>query len=218
MIKPFEIIKSQTPTFIYNNIVNEHPQLIALVLSYIDSKKAALILALLPLSIQSIVARRISKIKTIQPSILRDIERIFERNIANENGIPINGMEHLIKILSNDRHLERSVLEAIEEDDPEQAENIKINMFTFEDIILLSDKQINKIIKNTKFKHLAIALKSVDVEIVNKFAKLLNKPSKLYTAMDKLGPIRLEKVDKMQQQIIKHLHKTKKELNKLITE
>jgi len=212
-VRPFDFVRRQDPAQLLNFIQNEHPQTIALILSYLDPTKAALVLSSLTHSIQADVARRIAKMDRTSPDILREVERVLERKLStlsNEDYASAGGVEAIVEVLNNvDRGTEKSIIEALEEEDPELAEEIKKKMFVFEDVVLLDDKAIQKTMRELDNQDLAKALKAVDTEVQDKIFRNMSKRAAnlLREDMEFMGPIRLKDVEEAQQKIVNIIRK-----------
>ncbi len=212
-VRPFDFIRRTDPSHLLNFIQGEHPQTIALILAYLDSQKAALILAELPHNVQADVARRIAEMKRTSPDVLREVERVLERKLstlASEDFTQAGGIDTVVEVLNNvDRGTEKIIIEALEEEDPELAEEIKKRMFVFEDIVLLDDRSIQKVLREVDTQELAKALKGVDAEVQEKIFRNMSKraASLLREDMDFMGPIRLRDVEEAQQKIVNIIRK-----------
>jgi flagellar motor switch protein FliG len=212
-VRPFDFIRRTDPSHLLNFIQGEHPQTIALILAYLDPQKAAQILAELPHNIQADVARRIAEMKRTSPDVLREVERVLERKLstlASEDFTQAGGIDTIVEILNNvDRGTEKIIIEALEEEDPELAEEIKKRMFVFEDIVLLDDRSIQKVLREVDTQELAKALKGVDAEVQEKIFRNMSKraASLLREDMDFMGPIRLRDVEESQQKIVNIIRK-----------
>ena len=212
-VRPFDFIRRTDPTHLLNFIQGEHPQTIALILAYLDSQKSALILAELQHNVQADVARRIAEMKRTSPDVLREVERVLERKLstlASEDFTQAGGIDTVVEILNNvDRGTEKIIIEALEEEDPELAEEIKKRMFVFEDIVLLDDRSIQKVLREVDTQELAKALKGVDNEVQEKIFRNMSKraSSLLSEDMDFMGPIRIRDVEEAQQKIVNIIRK-----------
>ncbi|MBS0619339.1 MAG: flagellar motor switch protein FliG [Spirochaetes bacterium] len=212
-VRPFDFVRRQDPAQLLNFIQNEHPQTIALILSYLDAPKSALIMSSLPHQIQADVARRIAKMDRTSPEVLREVERVLERKLStlsNEDYTMAGGIDVVVEVLNNvDRSTEKSIIEALEEEDPELAEEIKKKMFVFEDIVLLDDKAIQKVLRELDNQDLAKALKAVDTEVQEKIFRNMSKRAAalLREDMEFMGPIRLKDVEEAQQKIVNIIRK-----------
>ena len=212
-VRPFDFIRRTDPSHLLNFIQGEHPQTIALILAYLDPQKSAQILAELPHNVQADVSRRIAEMKRTSPDVLREVERVLERKLstlASEDFTQAGGIDTVVEILNNvDRGTEKIIIEALEEEDPELAEEIKKRMFVFEDIVLLDDRSIQKVLREVDTQELAKALKGVDNEVQEKIFRNMSKraASLLSEDMDFMGPIRLRDVEEAQQKIVNIIRK-----------
>ncbi|MBE7413200.1 MAG: flagellar motor switch protein FliG [Leptospiraceae bacterium] len=212
-VRPFDFIRRTDPAQLLNFIQSEHPQTIALILSYLDPTKASSILSSLPHTIQAEVAKRIAEMDRVSPDVLREVERVLERKlsaIASEDYTSAGGIDAVVEILNNvDRGTEKTIIEALEEENPELAEEIKKRMFVFEDIVLLDDRAIQKVMREVDNTELAKALKSVDSEVQDKIFKNMSKRAAalLKEDMDFMGPVRLKDVEDAQQKIVNIIRK-----------
>ncbi|WP_017861867.1 flagellar motor switch protein FliG [Leptospira interrogans] len=212
-VRPFDFIRRTDPQHLLNFIQNEHPQTIALILSYLDPQKASNILSNLPHTIQAEVAKRIATMDRVSPDVLREVERVLERKLstlASEDYTSAGGIDSVVEILNLvDRGTEKTIIEALEEEDPELAEEIKKRMFVFEDIVLLDDRAIQKVMREVDNSDLAKALKSVDTEVQEKIFKNMSKRAAnlLREDMDFMGPIRIKGVEDAQQKIVNIIRK-----------
>lgn len=212
-VRPFDFIRRTDPAHLLNFIQGEHPQTIALILSYLDPQKASNILFNLPHQIQAEVAKRIATMDRVSPDVLREVERVLERKLstlASEDYTSAGGIDSVVEILNLvDRGTEKTIIEALEEEDPELAEEIKKRMFVFEDIVLLDDRAIQKVMREVDNTDLAKALKSVDSEVQDKIFKNMSKRAAnlLREDMDFMGPVRLKDVEDAQQKIVNIIRK-----------
>jgi flagellar motor switch protein FliG len=212
-VRPFDFIRRTDPSHLLNFIQGEHPQTIALILAYLDPQKSAQILSGLSHQIQADVAKRIAQMDRTSPDVLREVERVLERKLstlASEDFTSAGGIDSIVEVLNNvDRGTEKIIIEALEEEDPELAEEIKKRMFVFEDIVLLDDRSIQKVLREVDTQDLAKALKGVDAEVQEKIYRNMSKraSSLLREDMDFMGPIRLRDVEESQQKIVNIIRK-----------
>ena len=207
-VRPFDFIRRTDPGHLLNFIQQEHPQTIALILAYLEPVKASVILQSLPVEIQSDVARRIATMDRTSPDVLREVERVLEKKLStlsSEDYTAAGGVESIVEILNLvDRSSEKSIIESLEEDDAELAEEIKKRMFVFEDIVLLDDRAIQRVLREVDTQELSKALKQVDVEVQDKVFKNMSKraAAMLKEDMEFMGPIRVKDVEDAQQKIV----------------
>jgi len=216
-VRPFDFIRRTDPAHLLNFIQQEHPQTIALILAYLEPNKASVILQSLPNELQSDVARRIATMDRTSPEVLREVERVLEKKLStlsSEDYSAAGGVESIVEILNLvDRASEKQIIEALEDEDPELAEEIKKRMFVFEDIVMLDDRSIQKVMREVDSQELAKALKSVDTEVQDKIFRNMSKRAAgmLKEDMEYMGPVRLKDVEEAQQKIvsiIRHLEDT----------
>ncbi len=211
--RPFDFIRRTDPAHLLNFIQGEHSQTIALTLAYLEPQKAVSILSSLSTEVQSDVAKRIATMDRISPEVLREVERVLERKLstlASEDFTSAGGIESIVEIINSvDRSTEKSIIENLEEEDPELAEEIKKRMFVFEDIVLLDDRAIQKVLREVDTSDLSKALKSVDADVQDKIYKNMSKRAAalLKEDMDYMGPIRLKDVEESQQKIVNVIRK-----------
>ncbi|MFW6147565.1 MAG: flagellar motor switch protein FliG [Thermodesulfobacteriota bacterium] len=191
-----------------NIIKGEHPQTIAVVLSYLPQEKAAEILSLLPEELKSDVGIRIVKIGHIHDDVLRELDDSIKRDLSKV-GIAakkIDGVEILANILNEvDRETEDAVLSYVEKEDEELAEQIRQKMFVFEDLLEVDDRGFREILKNIDNPLLVKALKTASDEMKQKmFANLSERAAEMLKEdMDVAGPVKLKEVEEAQQGILK---------------
>ncbi len=207
-VRPFDFIRKTDPAHLLNFIQGEHPQTIALILAYLDSNKSSMILSSLPHDVQSEVAKRIAVMDRTSPDVLREVERVLEKKLstlASEDFTAAGGIDTIVEILNLvDRSTERTILETLEEEDPDLAEEIKRRMLVFEDIVLLGDKDIQKVLREIDTTEMAKALKGVNSEVQDKIFKNMSKraASVLKEDMEYMGPVRVKDVEEAQQKIV----------------
>lgn len=212
-VRPFDFIRRTDPAHLLNFIQQEHPQTIALILAYLEPQKASVILGSLPHEIQSDVAKRIATMDRTDPNVLREVERVLEKKLStlsSEDYTAAGGVENIVEILNMvDRSTEKTIIEALEEEDPELAEEIKKRMFVFEDIVLLDDRAIQKVLREVDTAELAKALRGVDSEVQDKIFRNMSKRASalLKEEMEYMGPVRLKDVEETQQKIVAIIRK-----------
>ena len=212
-VRPFDFIRRTDPTHLLNFIQQEHPQTIALILAYLEPQKASIILGSLPHEVQSDVAKRIATMDRTSPEVLREVERVLEKKLStlsSEDYTAAGGVESIVDILNLvDRSTEKGIIESLEEEDPELAEDIKKRMFVFEDIVLLDDRAIQKVLREVDTNELAKALKAVDSEVQDKIYRNMSKRAAtlLKEDMEFMGPVRLKDVEESQQKIVSIIRK-----------
>ncbi len=207
-VKPFEFIRKTEASQILNFIQDEHPQTIALILSYLNPAQAAMIVSALPPDRQADVAKRIALMDRTSPDVIKEVEKILESKLAslvNQDYTIIGGVDSVVEILNTvDRSTEKHIMETLEIDEPELADEIRKKMFVFEDILLLDDRAIQRVLRDVDNQDLAIALKGANEEVQN---AIFNNLSKRLAVMIKedmefMGPVRMKDVEEAQQKIV----------------
>jgi flagellar motor switch protein FliG len=215
--KPFDFVHSADPVKLLDILKQEEPQKIALVLSSIESNKAAVMLQYLPAELQSDVARRIATMDRTSMEVYREIEKDLEEKLsamAAEEYAYVGGVDCIVDIMDlMDRSSEKQIIEALETEDLELAEEIKKRMFTFVDIVMLDDRAIQKVLREVDSQELAKALKPVDSDVKEKIFRNLSKRAAgmLQEDMEYMGPIRRIDAEDAQWKIvsiIRHLEET----------
>ncbi len=207
-VRPFDFMRHTDPQQVLSFIQNEHPQTIALILSYIEPNLAASLLGGLPPVMQAEVTKRIARMDRITPEILREVERVLERKLSTVMGQDFTmagGIDAVVEIInSTDRTTERNIMEYLEENDPELAEEIKKRLFVFEDISRLDDRSLQRVLREVDMKELGLALKGATEELRAKFFKNMSKRAAemLQEDMDYMGPVRVKDVEESQQKVV----------------
>jgi flagellar motor switch protein FliG len=147
------------------------------------------------------------------PDVIKEVEGVLERKLAsivNQDYTIIGGVDAIVAILNTvDRGTERHILETLEIEDPELADEIRRKMFVFEDILSLDDRTIQRVLRDVDNSDLATALKNANEEVQN---VIFNNLSKRLAAMIKedmefMGPVRLKDVEEAQQKIVNIVRK-----------
>jgi flagellar motor switch protein FliG len=212
-VRPFEFARKANAAQILNFIQNEHPQTIALVLSYLDAKQAAAILSELPQPLRSDVARRVAKMDATSPDVVSSIERMLENKIASTTMMDttsVGGLDAIVQIINDvDRATERSIMETLEISDPQLAEEIKKKMFVFEDIVMLDNRAIQRVIRDIEQSDLILALRTASEDVRDVVFKNLSKRmvETFKEEMEYAGPVRLRDVEEAQQRIVAQIRR-----------
>jgi flagellar motor switch protein FliG len=207
-IRPFDFARKTDPGQLLNFIQNEHPQTIALIMSYLQAEQSGAILSSLPPDRQVDVAKRIATMDRTSPDVLKDVERILERKLSSmitQDFTSAGGVDSIVEILNRvDRATERTIMENLEVQNPELAEEIKRRMFVFEDIVLLDDRSLQLVLREIESKDLALALKAASNEVAGKIYKNMSKRAAdmLREEIEYMGPVRIRDVEEAQQKIV----------------
>jgi flagellar motor switch protein FliG len=208
MVRPFDFARKADPTQLLNFIQNEHPQTIALVLSYLEPTQAGQILSALPQEMQADIARRIALMDSTSPEVINEVEQILERKLSTtvvQDYTQTGGIEAVVEVLNGvDRSTERTILDALEIQDPELAEEIKKRMFVFEDIVTLDNRAIQRVIREVDNNDLMLALKVSSDEVKEVvFRNMSTRMAETFKEeMEFMGPVRLRDVEEAQSRIV----------------
>jgi flagellar motor switch protein FliG len=207
-VRPFDFARKADPAQILNFIQNENSQTIALVLSYLQADQASIILSALPQDKQAEVAKRIALMDSTSPEVVSQVERVLEQKLSatvTQDYTSAGGIEAIVQILNGvDRGTERTILDALEIQDPELAEEIKKRMFVFEDIVNVDNRSIQRIIRDIENADLQLALKVASEEVREAIFKNMSKrmSETFREEMEYMGPVRLRDVEEAQTRIV----------------
>lgn len=215
--KYFEKLKALSPDMMVNFISNEHPQTIALILSNLNYPSAAEAVKLLPENIQSEVISRIARLESVPDEIVEEIQGILEQevsNFASSGPRSTGGIKVAAEILNHvDQKTERAILEKIEEEHEELADQIRQSMFIFEDLAGVDDRGIRALLKEISNDELLLALKTASDAMRQKiFGNLSQRAAEMLKEdMEVMGPVRVKDVEAAQQNIIKTARRLEEE-------
>ncbi len=214
-VRPFDFARRADAMQLGNFIKNEHPQTIALILSYLESGKAASILAELNDELQAKVVERVANMSRASLEYIKEAERILEHklsSIGQEENTSVGGVDTIVAMLNAiDRGTEKHIMEKIEMDDPELADEIRRRMFIFEDIVKLTDQAMQRVLREVDNDTLTMALKGTNEEddIAQKI--YANISTRLHDTilenMEYMGPVRVRDVEEAQQKIVNVIRK-----------
>lgn len=207
---PFEFLRRADTRQVLSYLQDEHPQTIALVMAHMHPDAAAMVISSLPEEQQRDVALRIAKMDRTSPEVIEQVEAILERKLSTviqqTDFAQAGGLQTLVDILnSSDRTTERLILEGLEGEDSELADEVRNRMFVFEDIVSLDDRSIQLVLRSVDAKELAVALKGVDQKVRNKVMKNMSEraAANLTEEIQLLGPIKLKTVEEAQAGIVR---------------
>jgi flagellar motor switch protein FliG len=207
-VRPFDFARKAEPSQILNFIQNENSQTIALVLSYLQPDQSSAVLSSLPQEKQAEVARRIALMDSTSPDVIAQVERVLEQKLSStvtQDYTNAGGIEAIVQILNGvDRGTERTILDSLEIQDPELAEEIKKRMFVFEDIVNLDNRSIQRIIRDIENADLQLALKVASEEVRESIFRNMSKrmAETFKEEMEYMGPVRLRDVEEAQTRIV----------------
>ena len=219
----FQKARKLEPQILVNFLRNEHPQTIALVLSVLEQSQAAAILGELKEEQRVEVIMRMSELDKVSPEILVDIDRVLQEELLSVEGMEgqrLGGVEVVAEILNNaDRSLEASIMEGIEEQREELADEIRRLMFVFEDLNLLDDRSTQKVLKEVETKDLAVAMKAASDDVKHKIFSNVSErvATMIREEIEFLGPMRLSEVEAAQQRIVESVRRLENDGEIVIT-
>ena len=212
-VRPFEFVRKTDPSQLMNFIQDVHPQTIAMILSYLTAPQASMVLGALPPEKQADVAKRIAMMDRTSPDVIKEVERVLERKLSslvNQDYTIVGGVDAIVSILNAvDRSTEKHIMESLEIEEPELADEIRKKMFVFEDILLLDDRAIQRVLRDVDNADLGVALKAANEEVQNVIFKNLSKrlAAMIKEDMEFMGPVRMKDVEEAQQKIVSVIRK-----------
>jgi flagellar motor switch protein FliG len=207
-VKPFEFMRTADVVQIVNFLQSEHPQTIALVLSFLEPRIAAQVLGALPENLQIDVVKRISLLERASPDVVKEVEKLLEKKFAGvttQTMSAVGGLDTAAEIMNSlDRSTEKNIMERLTYESPELAEEIRRRMFVFEDILKLDDRSVQLVLREVNSQDLAVALKGASEELKNKIFNNMSKRAQqlLKDEIEFMGPVRVKDVEEAQQKII----------------
>jgi flagellar motor switch protein FliG len=212
-VRPFEFVRKTDPQQLLNFIQKEHPQTIALILVYLSPQQAGIVLSGLPPEKQADVARRIATMDRTSPDVIKEVENILMKNLSSlvtDDFTAAGGVQSIVDILNSvDRGTERHIMETLDIEDAELAEEIKKRMFVFEDILLLDGRSIQRFLREVENNVLSVALKGTTEEVSRViFANMSKRLVEMIREdIDFMGPVRLKDVEEAQQKIVNSIRR-----------
>jgi flagellar motor switch protein FliG len=207
---PFEFLRRADPRQVLSFIQDEHPQTITLVLAHMPPDGAAMVMGGLPESRQRDVAHRLAVMDQTSPDVIEHVESVLQRKLSSllapTEMSSVGGVQSLVDILNrSDRATERLILDGLEHDNADLADEVRQRMFVFEDIVTIDDRSIQLILRQIDGKELAVALKGVSDEVRDKILGNMSERAalNLREEMDMLGPVRLKTVEEAQASIVR---------------
>jgi flagellar motor switch protein FliG len=207
---PFAFMQNLDPRQIISFLSDEHPQTAALVLAHLPVSLASHVLGGFDREIQGEVAHRIAVMDRTSPDLIRAIESTLQRRLSSlgvaSELSAVGGLQPLVDIINrSDRGTEKLILEGLERRDPALAEQIRAQMFMFEDIVHLDDKAIQLILRQVQTSDLATALKGVADAVRDKIMRNMSgrAAENLVEELEMMGPVRLNVVEEAQTGIVR---------------
>jgi flagellar motor switch protein FliG len=206
--KPFIWSRNVNVGTLAGYVVGEHPQTVAMILAHMPSEISSEIMMSLPEELKGDVAMRIARLGQISEDVVRDVDRALKIELSGAVGPggKAGGLQVLVDIINGvDKSTEDAVMEFVEEDNPEMANDIRNLMFVFEDLTSIDDSAMREILKKVEGQQLTFALKTATDEMKEKiFSNLSQRAGEmLKDDLDAMGPVRLAEVEEAQQAVVR---------------
>jgi len=213
----FNLLKDIDARQLTGYLQNEHPQTIALILSQLSPHQSAAVLSELPSELQAEVALRVATMEKISPDVLKEIEATLEGQFASESSrdLSVSGgattMAEILNLIESSA--EKNILQSIEAENADLAAEIKNMMFVFDDLVLLDDRSIQRLLKEVETKDLSISLKAAADEVREKIYSNVSErvAVMIKEEMEFMGPMRLSDVEAAQQRIVEAVRQLEEE-------
>lgn len=215
--KAFEFIRKADYKNLMNMIMNEHPQTIALILSYARADQASSVIAELPKSIRVDVVERIARMDRTSPEVIKQVEVILERkfeSVVSVDLLEVGGINYIAEIMNNiDRGTEKFIFDELSRNDPKLSEEIRKRMFVFEDIIILDSIAIQRFLREVDTKEMSIALKGSNKEVSEIIFQNMSQRmgETVRSEMEYLHNVRVRDVEEAQQKIVSIIRRLEEE-------
>jgi len=206
--RPIEILDWMDARSIAELVSDEHPQIIALVVSYLDAGLGADVLGLLPENMQAEVIRRIATLKTVGPDALRELEEVMQRKFKANTSLrasQVGGIEAAARIMNfTQQAMEGRIMKDIAKGDKGLMLAIQESMFVFDNLVMSDDKSLQTLLRSVDTELLILALKGADEPLQEKLFSCMSKraAANIMDEMEALGPVRLTEVQAAQKEII----------------
>ena len=215
--KAFEFIRKADYKNLMTMIMNEHPQTIALILSYARADQASAIISELPKSIRVEVVERIARMDRTSPEIIRQVETILERkfeSVVSFDLLEVGGINYIAEIMNNiDRGTEKYIFDELSKNDAKLSEEIRKRMFVFEDIVILDSMSIQRFLQEVDTKEMSVALKGANKAVADViFANMSQRMGEtVKSEMEFLHNVRVRDVEEAQQKIVSVIRRLEEE-------
>lgn len=221
--KAFEFIRKADYKNLLSIIQNEHPQTIALVLSYARADQASAVIGELPKEKRLAVVERIAKMDRTSPEIIKQVESALEKkfmSVVSVDFAEIGGINYIADVMNNmDRGNEKYIFDELSKKDMKLTDEIRKRMFVFEDIISLSGRDIQRFIREIDSKDLVLALKGANKDVVDSFFNNMSQRMKdtIKSELEYTHNVRLRDVEEAQQRIVSIIRRLEEEGELVIT-
>ena len=216
-VKAFDFMRKADPKNMLAIVQNEHPQTIALILSYVRSDQASMVLSELPKEKRVDVVERIAKMDVASPDVIKSIEATLEKKFASiitMDAAEVGGVNYIADVLNHvDRGTEKFIFDELSTRDPELVTEIRKKMFVFEDILGLDETSIQRFIRDVDSKDLAIAIKGSNPEVTAML--YANMPQRMQETIQSdieyMHNVRMRDVEEAQQRIVAIIRRLEEE-------
>ena len=206
--RPIEILDWMDARSIAELIIDEHPQIIALIISYLDAGQAADVLGLLPDALQSEIIRRIATLQTVGPDALSELENVMHSKFKANTSLraaKVGGVDAAARIMNfTKQNMEQRIMKDISRNDRELMQAITESMFIFDNLIMSDERSLQTLLRSVDNELLVLALKGADEPLREKLFSCMSKraAANIVDEMEALGPVRLTEVQTAQKEII----------------
>ena len=207
-VRPFEFMRKTDPSQLLSFIQDEHPQTIAVILAYLPIQLSADIISALPHEKQADVAKRIAEMDRTSPDVIHEVESVLEKkfeSLVNQDYTIVGGVDSIVDILNSvDRSTSKRIMNNLEVDNVELADEIKKKMFLFEDIVKLDDKSIQRVLREVDNNEIALALKGVKEDVSDAIFRNLSSrlADMIREDIEYMGPVKIKDVEEAQQNVV----------------
>ena len=206
--RPIEILDWMDARAIAEMVLDEHPQIISLIISYLDPSVGADVMNMLPVDLQADVIRRVATLETVQPDALRELEMVMQRKFAANTSLrasQVGGVKAAAALMNfTQQDTEQRIMKVLGKDDKDLMQAIQENMFLFENLIESDDRSLQTLLRSVETEDIVVAMKGADEALRDKlFACMSSRAAaNIMDEMEALGPVRLTEVQDAQKAII----------------
>ncbi|HOX31922.1 MAG TPA: FliG C-terminal domain-containing protein, partial [Spirochaetales bacterium] len=210
-LRPFRFLNDFEPKDLQIILKDESPQVLAVILPYLEPKRASGLLERLPEELRIELVKRVARLEKVSPEVLRQVEEGLKeriRRIGTMSGEELDGKAALAGILRHvDPRLEARVLEALEEESPELSRNVRERLFTLEDVLRVPDRYLQEALRDFQERDVALVLKGRDDEFKEKLLRNVssNRRSLIVDEYSLLGAVRREDADEAARELLSYL-------------
>ena len=206
--RPIEILDWMDARAIAEMVLDEHPQIISLIISYLDPSVGADVMNMLPVDLQADVIRRVATLETVQPDALRELEVVMQQKFAANTSLrasQVGGVKAAAALMNfTQQDTEQRIMKVLGKDDKDLMQAIQENMFLFENLIESDDRSLQTLLRSVETEDIVVAMKGADEALRDKlFACMSSRAAaNIMDEMEALGPVRLTEVQDAQKAII----------------